>query len=44
MAIEVHASGEADHNITALAAYLEGRGFKTRRRRKAKGMLYAWQE
>jgi FkbM family methyltransferase len=44
MAIEVHASGEVNHNIMALAAYLEDKGFKTRRRRKAKGMLYAWQE
>lgn len=44
MAIEVHASGEADHHITALAAYLEDKGFKTRRRRKAKGMLYAWRQ
>jgi len=44
MAIEVHASEEADHNITSLAAFLEGRGFKTDRKRKAEGMLYAWQE
>jgi FkbM family methyltransferase len=43
MAIEVHAGSEANHNIMALAAYLEGEGFKTRLRRKAKGMLYAWQ-
>ena len=43
MAIEVHVSAEVDHNIVALAAYLEDKGFKTRRRRKAKGMLYAWQ-
>jgi FkbM family methyltransferase len=43
MAIEVHAGREANHNIMALSAFLEENGFKTRRKRKAQGMLYAWQ-